>query len=83
MAEPTPEPRAGLAPALKSYADRSPIGEVTVLIYDWQPGKSEVRVRYPETALQGTSVPAQQESFRTLVMGELQRSMRTLSERPG
>lgn len=54
---------------------RVPIGEVQILVYAWERGQSEIRVRFPNEALVD---PATKTRFARLVMAELQRSLSTL-----
>ena len=52
------------------------IGEVTVIVYGWEPGQCEIRVRFPDDALPGTrNAVARQSQFNGLVMAELKRSL--------
>jgi hypothetical protein len=54
----------------------APIAEVTVLIYGWEPGKSEIRVRFPDEALPGVAnAEAMQAKFANLVLAELEHAL--------
>jgi hypothetical protein len=47
------------------------IGEVTVIIYGWEPGQCEIRVRFPDDARPGLrNAEARQSEFNDLVMAD-------------
>jgi len=51
----------------------SPIAEVQILVYAWERGRSEIRVKFPDEAVSGRQGAAEkQAAFRTLVLAELQ-----------
>lgn len=57
-----------------------PIAEVHVLVYGWERGKTEVRVKFPAEAISGKpGAAARQDQFRNLVLAELDESIRVLS----
>lgn len=52
---------------------RPELGRITLIVYDWAPGQTEVRIEYPLAAR--ASSPAgsrQRRSFGNLVQGELE-----------
>jgi hypothetical protein len=75
MADPVPS--AESAP----LNPRTPIGHVTVLVYEMRPGQVEVQVRFPDEAMAaGSGAAAKRQEFSGLVMSELKNSLPTLSE---
>jgi hypothetical protein len=53
-------------------ADDSAIGSVTVLVYSWTPGASEVRVKFPAGAVPGEpNAVAEQGRFRERVIADV------------
>lgn len=76
-------PKPHMASQPPGYDERSAIGEVTVLVFEMKPGRTEVRVRYPKDALPGASgAEKMQADFHRLVLDELQKSLRTFTEHP-
>jgi hypothetical protein len=74
-----PQPTAGLQSAPQSYSERSPIGEVTVLVFGWEAGQTEVRIRFPESALGSASEAVKdRERFRDLILREVGNGLNTL-----
>lgn len=76
-------PKSSMGPAPAGYDEKSAIGEVTVLVFELKPGRSEVRVRYPRAALPGQAdANVKQREFHQVVLDELQKSLRTFSQHP-
>jgi hypothetical protein len=54
-----------------------PIGEVHVLVYGWERGKTEVRVKFPDEPASGNPDAAtKQAEFRSLVLAEVDDCLR-------
>jgi hypothetical protein len=69
MAEPT-------ASIEKSWNPPPELGDVTVIVYRMEPGGSEVRINWPEAALQGGAAGAQyRNEFVKLIQSELQTTL--------
>lgn len=76
MSTPTP---SGEPLSSTSSSDESAIGLVTILIYDWAPGQSEIRLRLPAEAQPGQpNALAEQSRFRARVMADLDDALREL-----
>lgn len=76
MSDLTPVAVTGAPP----YSRPTPLGEVHVYVYGWEPGKCEVSVAFPEGARNDDPDAAiKQDQFRQLVLAELDKSIRFLS----
>lgn len=74
-----PQPSSGAAPA--EHMAKQPLGSVTVLVYDWSPGQTEVQIQWPKVALPGAqTATTHQARFRDLVNAELKDAFRALSD---
>ena len=72
----SPVASTGPAPAGRP----EPIGEVTVLVFDWQPGKTEVQVVFPDEAKSGQAgAGKKQAEFRALILSEVDQALTALS----
>lgn len=68
MPAPTPHQVSGTPPNLPG----PPIAEIQILVYSWDRGKSEVRVRFPDEAQPGApQAAANQARLRQLAAAEL------------
>lgn len=57
-------------------SSKEPIGEVMLLVYDWTPGQTEIRFRFPEGALTADAAgDARRRQFGALVVSELRIAM--------
>lgn len=77
MREP-PRPGAAPLPGRDSSVE-SAIGVITVLIHDWAPGRSEIRMMLPPEAKPGQpNAMAEQSRFRARVIADLDDALREL-----
>jgi len=73
-----------MEPPPPEFDASSAVGEVRVLVFAMKPGQCEVRVRYPQEALSGQAgAAAKQDAFHSLVMAELQNSLRAFRRHTG
>jgi hypothetical protein len=66
-----PTPSVAPLPSEDSRIE-SAIGFITILIYDWAPGRSEIRLKLPAEAKPGQpNATAEQDRFRARVIADL------------
>jgi hypothetical protein len=77
MSEP-PTPSVAPLPS-QDLSIESAIGSITILIYDWAPGRSEIRLKLPAEAKPGQpNAIAEQNRFRARVIADLNDALREL-----
>jgi hypothetical protein len=73
-----PTPRAAPLPS-RDFSIESAIGFITILIQDWAPGRSEIRLRLPLEARPGQpNALTEQSRFRARVIADLDDALREL-----
>jgi hypothetical protein len=74
-----PEPFVPEDPASVGYNPDSAIASVTILVFDWAPGQSEIRLKLPAEAEPGQpNAAAAQAKFRTRIIADLDDAIRIL-----
>lgn len=77
MSEP-PTPSAAPLPSRYPRME-STIASITILMYDWAPGRSEIRLKFPIEAEPGQpNAIAEQSRFRARVIADLDDALREL-----
>ncbi len=77
MPEP-PRPSAAPLPGRDSSVE-SAMGMISILIHDWAPGRSEIRMKLPPEAKPGQpNAMAEQNRFRARVIADLDDALREL-----
>jgi hypothetical protein len=80
MSEP-PTPSTAPLPS-QNPSMESTIASITILMYDWAPGRSEIRLKLPAQAEPGQpNVIAEQNRFRARVIADLDDALRELGGR--
>lgn len=72
---------AGPVASIESNVPERPnIGTVQILVKDWQPGQSEIRIQLPSEARgSGSAVAARQAQFLALVVSELDAAVKAMN----
>lgn len=72
-----PQPTASTS---ATRTERTPIAVINMLIYSWEPGQTEVQIRFPdETRPDRSGAVAKQTEFRNLVTTELRQALDALA----
>lgn len=75
-----PRPSAASLPGRDSSME-SAMGMITILIHDWAPGRSEIRMKLPPEAKPGQpKAMAEQSRFRARVIADLDDALRELGD---